>query len=96
MTTSCDVFGTLPLELPSPTFVFPFTCEVTILPDHPPLVILPADGLVDVVALTTPHVEVDEVVGELVIGVVLPTPLVNLPLGSLRLFMHSTYHDLNW
>jgi hypothetical protein len=51
---------------------------------------------VDVVALTTPHIEVDEMVGELVFGAVLPTLLVNLPLGSLRLFMDSAYHDLNW
>jgi hypothetical protein len=84
MTTCCEVDGTFTdLELPSPTFSFPF-CVVTILHDHPPLVVLPADGLVDGVALTVPR----DGVGELVVGVLLL--LVNLPLLSLCLFMHST------
>jgi hypothetical protein len=88
MTTCCEVDGTFTiLELPSPTFPFPFACVVTILHVLPPLVVLPAEGLDDGVALTVPH----DGVGEVVFGVLLP--LVNLPLLSLHLFMHPTYHD---
>jgi hypothetical protein len=88
MTTCCEIDGTFTdLELPSPTFPLPFVYVVTILLVRPPLVVLPTEGLVDGVALTVPR----DGVGEVVFGVLLP--LVNLPLLSLCLFIHSTYHD---
>jgi hypothetical protein len=59
------------------------------MPDRP-LIIIPADGVVDGVAITIPC----DGVGELVVGVVLL--LVNIPLGYLCLFMQYSYHDLNW
>jgi hypothetical protein len=91
MTTCCEVDGAFTiLELPSPTFPFPFVCAVTILYVLPPLVVLIAERLVDGVALAVPH----DGVGEVVFGLLLP--LVNPPILSLRLFMHSTYHDFKW
>jgi hypothetical protein len=83
-TTSCEIDETFShLELPSSTFSLPFVCVVMILPDRPPLVTLPTDGLADGVALTVTH---DGVV-ELVVGALLV--LVNLPIVSMCLFMHS-------
>jgi len=91
MTDCCEVYGIFTiLEFSSPTFTFPFACVVIILHVLPPLVVLPIEGLNDSVSPIVPH----DGVGEVVLGVLIL--LVNLPLLSLSLFMHPTYHDLKW
>ena len=88
MAACFQVYGTfIDLELPSSTFPLPFVYVVTILLVHLPLVVLPTKVLVDHVSLIVPC----DGVGEVVLGVLIP--LVNLPLLSLCLFIHSTYHD---
>jgi hypothetical protein len=57
MKTCFEVDGTFTdLEFPSPNVPLPFVFVVMILHDHPPLVVLPTDGLANDVALIVPCV----------------------------------------